>query len=381
MSLKINAILNIYSIMVIIIIYFQALRCLEKESLRDKLYMSMLHITILMLVIDILSRFDGKALEIYPVLNNVGNFLIFLLNPILPSIWVVYVYLQIFHKQRKIRRLVYFLCVINAINITLLLFSQFFGWFYYIDSNNIYRRGPYFALPVFIDLILLSIAFTIISLNRRRLDKKSFLSLMFFALPPIVSIFLQIRFYGISLMLNSIVLSLLVLFLNFQNHDIYTDHLTKINNRKKLDVYLKKKISASTAEKAFSAILVDINNFKQINDTYGHSMGDKALEATARLLKSCLEANDFIARFGGDEFCLILDISDKKELQSLVCRINKCLDNYNQCDSHPYYLGLSMGYAVYSSRSHRNAENFLKEIDMLMYQEKRASKIQNHEVF
>ncbi|MBA4701330.1 MAG: GGDEF domain-containing protein [Ruminococcus sp.] len=175
-------------------------------------------------------------------------------------------------------------------------------------------------------------------------------------------------------MLNSIVLSLLVLFLNFQNHDIYTDHLTKINNRKKLDVYLKKKINATTAGKAFSAILVDINNFKQINDTYGHSMGDQALETTAKLLKGCLEVNDFIARFGGDEFCLILDISDRNELESLVCRINKRLDNYNQSDSHPYSLGLSMGYAVYNSRLHKNAENFLKQIDILMYQEKKSSK-------
>lgn len=374
MSLKSNAILNIYSIMVIIIIYFQALRCLEKESLRDKLYMSMLNITILMLVIDILSRFDGKALAIYPVLNNIGNFLIFLINPILPSLWVVYVYLQIFHKERKIRWLVYLLCTINVINFILLIFSQFFDWFYYIDSNNIYHRGPYFALPVFIDFILLFVAFAIILLNRRRLDKKSLLSLMFFALPPIVSIFLQIRFYGMSLMLNSIVLSLLVLFLNFQNHDIYTDHLTKINNRKRLDVYLKKKINASTAGKAFSAILVDINNFKQINDTYGHSMGDQALETTAKLLKGCIEANDFIARFGGDEFCLILDISDRNELESLVCRINKRLENYNQSESHPYSLGLSMGYAVYSSRLHKNAENFLKQIDLLMYQEKKSSK-------
>lgn len=374
MSLKSNAILNIYSIMVIIIIYFQALRCLEKESLRDKLYMSMLNITILMLVIDILSRFDSKALAIYPVLNNIGNFLIFLINPILPSLWVVYVYLQIFHKERKIRWLVYLLCTINVINFILLIFSQFFDWFYYIDSNNIYHRGPYFALPVFIDFILLFVAFAIILLNRRRLDKKSLLSLMFFALPPIVSIFLQIRFYGMSLMLNSIVLSLLVLFLNFQNHDIYTDHLTKINNRKRLDVYLKKKINASTAGKAFSAILVDINNFKQINDTYGHSMGDQALETTAKLLKGCIEANDFIARFGGDEFCLILDISDRNELESLVCRINKRLENYNQSESHPYSLGLSMGYAVYSSRLHKNAENFLKQIDLLMYQEKKSSK-------
>lgn len=80
----------------------------------------------------------------------------------------------------------------------------------------------------------------LVLINRRNLNKKSFLSLVFFSIPPFISIVLQIRFYGISLMLNSVVFSLLVVFLNVQNYSMYTDHLTNINNRKKLDIYKKK---------------------------------------------------------------------------------------------------------------------------------------------
>ena len=374
MSLGNNIILNMYSIAIILIIYFHALKFFEKDSLPDKLYMLILYITILMLGVDILSRFDGNTTIIYLVFNTIGNFVIFLMSPVLPSLWVAYVHFQVFREERKTRRLFYPLCIINAINAIILIFSQFFGWFYYIDSNNIYHRGPLFLFPAFITIILMLAAFTLTVINRKNLERKSFLSLIFFAIPPFISIILQITFYGISLMLNSVVLSLLVVFLNIQNHSMYTDHLTGVYNRKKLDAYLKEKVSLSTGEKGFSAILIDINNFKYINDTYGHDIGDNALETVAKLLKSCLRTNDFIARLGGDEFCIVLDISNRSDLEVMVCRINNCLEKYNKSGSHLYELGFSMGYAVYACHSHMSAEEFLRQVDILMYEEKRAYK-------
>ena len=77
MSLENNAILNIYSIGIVLIIYFHAFKLFEKDSMSDKLYMSMLYSTIFMLIVDILSRFDGNTSIIYIVLNRIGNFLIF----------------------------------------------------------------------------------------------------------------------------------------------------------------------------------------------------------------------------------------------------------------------------------------------------------------
>lgn len=374
MSLENNAILNIYSIGIVLIIYFHAFKLFEKDSMSDKLYMSMLYSTIFMLIVDILSRFDGNTSIIYIVLNRIGNFLIFLVNPVLPSLWLAYVHFQIFHDERKTKKLFYPLCFINVINIITLIFSQFFGWFYYIDSDNIYHRGSLFWIPAFITIMLMLVAFTIIIINRRNLGKKSFFSLVFFAIPPFVCVILQIIFYGLSLVLNGVVLSLLVVFINIQNHSMYTDYLTGVNNRKKLDAFLKEKINMSTAEKSFSAILIDINNFKYINDTYGHDTGDNALETAAKLLKGCLKTSDFIARYGGDEFCIVLDISSKSDLEVLVYRIKNCLEKHNKSGSYPYQLEFSMGYAVYDYQSHKTAADFLKHIDTLMYEDKQAYK-------
>jgi diguanylate cyclase (GGDEF)-like protein len=267
------------------------------------------------------------------------------------------------------------LCAINAVNAVLLILSQFNGWYYYIDSDNIYHRGPLFFFPVITIFMLIIAAFTIIVKNRGNMEKKSFFSsLTFFAIPPLIGIILQVKFYGTSFVLNSVVLSMLVVFINIQNHSMYTDHLTGVNNRKKLDAYLKKKVKLCAREKSFSAILIDINNFKYINDTYGHDAGDNALEISAKLLKSCISTSDFIARFGGDEFCIVLDITNDTDLEALVGKINNCLERYNKSGIHLYELEFSMGYAVYDCRLYKSAAEFLKHIDILMYENKHASK-------
>lgn len=374
MNLIFNIVINAYSIILLIIICFHALKLTEKEFLQDKIYMMMLYSTILMLVLDILSRFDGRPGTICPIINHFGNFMTFLLNPILSSLWLVYVHFQVFREERITKQLLYPLYVINFINVVITIVSQLFGWFYYIDSNNIYHRGPLFLLSAFITVALMLTAFFITVKNRKRLEKKYFFSLIFFAIPPFVSIILQIKFYGISLMLNSVVISLLVVFLNIQNRNIYTDYLTGVNNRKKLDAYLKKKIRASTEDKSFSAILIDLNNFKFINDTFGHNIGDDALETVAKLLKGCLRSNDFIARYGGDEFYIVLDVSNRIDLEAMVCRIDNCINKYNESILKPYKLGFSMGYDVYDYHTHMKVEEFQKHIDKLMYKKKQNVK-------
>lgn len=368
-----NIIINIYSIALLIIIYIHSFKQTEKDSMQHKLYMTMLYVAVLMLVVDIFSRFDGNPGTFYAIVNHFGNFMIYLLNPILPSLWLLYAHYQVFREEEKTKQWLYPLLVINAVNAVMLVLSQFFGWFYYIDSENIYHRGPLFLIPAFITVVLILMAFVLIAANRKRIEKKHYFSLVFFAVPPFVCIILQIIFYGISIILNGVVLSLLIVFIYIQNHNLNTDYLTGVYNRKKFETHMKEKISTSTVDKTFSAILIDVNNFKSINDTFGHDMGDDALETSVKLLKSCLRSNDFIARFGGDEFYIILDISKKNDLEETVYRINSCIEKHNESGYKPYKLSFSMGYAVYDYHSHMKADEFEKQVDILMYENKRAN--------
>lgn len=373
MNLEINIAINLYSIIILLVLCVQAGKSFDMDFLRDRLFICVLYITIFMLIFDVMSRFDGHPDTVYPVLNAVGNFMVFLMLPVLPSLWLVYVHFQICHEEAKVRRLLTLLgagCIIYA---SLFIGSRFHGWLYDIDPNNIYHRGPLFFLNVLIILGFFIVTSVMVFVNRKRLEKKSYASLLFFALPPCAGVILQTAFYGLSLALNGVVLSIFVVFLNIQSQSIYTDYLTGVNNRKKLDLYLKRKISTSIEGKSFSVILLDINDFKYINDTFGHDVGDNALETATTLLKSCIRNNDFIARFGGDEFCIILDISSKAELEALVSRIHHCTEKHNESGNRPYRLGFSIGYAVYEPR-YRSAEEFLKQADSLMYEDKQSHK-------
>ena len=373
MSLESNIILNVYSAVILLVIYIHAQRFSHKESAQERLFLAVLYITFALLGLDILSRFDGNAAG-YAQINAFGNFVIFIMVPTIPSLWVSYVHLQVFGDEQKAKQLHFGFLILHIVNAVIVILSQFYGWVYFIDSSNVYHRGPIFWFPVLITVVLMLAALAILYKNRGRLERKKYLSLLFFAIPPSIAIVLQIIFYGISLLLNGVTLSLLVVFLNLQSDNMHTDHLTGVNNRKRLDAYLEEKIRLSAEGKPFSAILLDINNFKNINDTFGHDAGDHALKTTARLLKSCLGTNDFLARPGGDEFCIILDVSDKGDLEAMMRKINECFIKYNKSGPRPYKLELSMGYAAYVCHSRMSAEEFLRKVDLMMYKSKQAHK-------
>lgn len=166
-----SLILNIYSILILIAIYIHSIRHSEKNSSQYKLFMMIVQFTILMLILDIFSRFDGNPGTIFPIINYTGNFLIYLLNPVVPSLWILYVHYQVYHEEKITKRWLYPLLVVNAVSTVILIFSQFFGWFYYIDSNNIYHRGPLFWIPAGITILLILTAFALIMVNREKIKK------------------------------------------------------------------------------------------------------------------------------------------------------------------------------------------------------------------
>jgi len=373
MSLENNTIINLYSIIILFIILLHCIKTENKELLYNRIYLLMLKIVMVLLVFDIFSRFDGQKNMLYPLLNQLGNFFIFGLNLVLPSLFLIYVHCQIFAKEEKTRKLFIPLIALNLFNLFFTVLSEFFGIYYSIDQNNIYHRGPGFFIPVLFTFILLLMTFAFIIANKKKFERKYYYSLLFFAFPPVLSIILQVTFYGISLILNSVVISLLIIFLNIQNQSMSTDYLTGINNRKSLESYLESKINSITRKKTFSSIIIDIDGFKKINDNFGHNEGDKALQVSAKILSDCLRLNDFIARFGGDEFFIVLDTSDQKDLEYIVSRIKKRTEKYNESGEKKYKISFSMGYAVYDYNLKMGSKEFQKHVDLLMYEDKGKS--------
>jgi len=118
----------------------------------------------------------------------------------------------------------------------------------------------------------------------------------------------------------------------------------------------------------------DIDDFKDINDTFGHEEGDKVLKEVVKLLKSTLREIDIICRMGGDEFLLIFPDSSLKDLPIIKERLNKNLTELNQTLKKPYKIELSMGLSCYDPDNPQSIDELIRIADKKMYEDKKSRK-------
>ncbi len=372
MSLSANAVLNGYAIALLALMLAYSSGGGFGRSRQHGLYMAMLSTTMLLLAIDTLSRFDGLAYPAFPAINRIGNLLLFLSTPFLPSLWVMYVYCVSKNEGGLTRAARIALISLNAANFFMVIASQYTGWYYTIDAANIYHRGPIYPFHHLIPLILLGWSHWVSWRNKRNIDRRVLFSLLVFPIPSLIGSLLQALFYSYAFALVAALPALLIVLLYAQDDSIYNDHLTGVGNRKKLEEVLKEKVARSSQRRTFSFVMLDIDNFKTINDTLGHEMGDNVLKTAAGLLKKCVRANDYVTRYRGDEFCLILDVSTNPALTRVISRLNAVLEMFNRSGELPVRLSFSMGWSVYDFDERLEPEAFLKRVDLLMYEDKRT---------
>ncbi|OGF64043.1 MAG: hypothetical protein A2Y62_15350 [Candidatus Fischerbacteria bacterium RBG_13_37_8] len=157
-----------------------------------------------------------------------------------------------------------------------------------------------------------------------------------------------------------------------------TDELTKIYNRRFLLQRFKEEYQrAIRYSEKLSLIIIDLDNFKQINDNYGHQTGDKVLIKVAKLMKEQLRACDVIGRYGGEEFVIVLPYTDSKGSYILAERIRASLEN--NCFTiakNTITLTLSAGINSYPEKNSHSLEHFIKEADEALYKAKKLGKNQ-----
>jgi len=122
---------------------------------------------------------------------------------------------------------------------------------------------------------------------------------------------------------------------------------------------------------------VDVDNFKGINDTFGHEEGDKVLKDVVKLLKSALREVDIICRMGGDEFLLIFPDSSLKEAPLIKERLGEKLVQLNHTLKKPYKIGLSLGLSCYDPNNPQLMDELIRIADKKMYEDKKNKKHNN----
>ena len=160
----------------------------------------------------------------------------------------------------------------------------------------------------------------------------------------------------------------------------FYDPLTRLPNRRLLIDWLKHALAASARSCGSGALLfIDLDNFKTLNDTLGHDIGDLLLQQVAQRLKSCVRGGDTVARLGGDEFVVILeDLSEHAldaaaQTEAIGEKILAALNQTYQLASQEYRGGTSIGATLFNGHQ-QTIEELLKQADIAMYQAKKSGR-------
>jgi diguanylate cyclase (GGDEF)-like protein len=153
-----------------------------------------------------------------------------------------------------------------------------------------------------------------------------------------------------------------------------TDALTGLSNRRSFGEGVRRELSRSQRSGVpLAVVMIDIDDFKSINDTFGHATGDDVLKGVARCARNNTREGDLIARLGGDEFALLLPNADEAQAHAIGERVRADIASMRAHDTEPRTVGISIGISV-ARGSGMSVHALLAEADRNLYRDKAERK-------
>lgn len=150
------------------------------------------------------------------------------------------------------------------------------------------------------------------------------------------------------------------------------DDLTGLNNRRGFLTLAEQHLRVILRKGAALLVYLDLDDLKAINDTFGHSEGNRALVATSHILRGCFRQSDILARLGGDEFCVLMTDAGKDSEQQVRKRLRQRVEFSNALSQWNFQVSFSVGVASVPSVRQPSLEELLRIADKQMYEEKRS---------
>ena len=297
----------------------------------------------------------------------------FVLSGATPFFWFLYAESVQESRLVQTKKSVY-ICSIPFVLLTILSLASFrWNIIFHFDGLD-YHRGPFYFLQLILSYGYLALPSTkaiVKSFQKKNYAKKSeylgFASFVFF---PFLFGTAQVFFVGVPLIIMGITLAILAIFVNFQDFKISVDGLTRINNRNSMMVYLSSKLNRTVNDHNLYLLILDVDYFKKINDTAGHTEGDNVLMIIASLLKTaCAPYNCFLSRYGGDEFIIIFETNNMDDIKLLKEKIHSSVAEAFEKDAVSYKVGVSIGAALWNETI-TSIPDFIALADVELYKEK-----------
>lgn len=247
--------------------------------------------------------------------------------------------------------------------------------FYFEDSH--YVRGPLnvpFTVITSLFIVVSGVTALIRSFFKRYHSKVAFLRLLFTYMLVLVGSQVFQIVVGSIIPFRTLFATIvfMVITLRGMTEMVTVDALSSINNRFALDKALDAKL---TTNEEFYVLMLDIDNFKHINDEFGHVEGDKAIQFAALAIVRSVPHSYFVSRFGGDEFAILAPSSDESIFNDLENRINEEICKVIKENKASFSFTISLGYAKRDDGVD-NAPDIIEKADQMLYEVKNAKKVE-----
>ncbi len=365
---------NLISIVILFILFLGIYKQVNHKDPIFRSFLILLGINAMMLILEVV---------IYLLVGTGGSFVYVMIvaatilyHTSIPVMLFITFLFYDFHfnviSQRTIKFFIAFI-VIFIVNLVFVILSLSNGYIYQISGSNLYEPGLYYVYyELVIYLVFVSIFMYSVT-QRMKIDHSTFIPLSLFIIPLTVTIILTVFAGFVYVTWNAFMISMLIIYIFMQLQITSTDYLTGLQNRRGYEYLLFNLNKSKVQNETIIGIMMDIDNFKTINDEFGHHVGDEALKAFGIMLKKAVRKNDFVSRTGGDEFAIVIQSNEPNVDQIVIDRINKQLKAFNNEMPFGFKLHVSIGSDTYDEEKHQSISSFFAYLDKEMYKDKRES--------
>lgn len=356
--------------LVLFLLLYQ-IRIAQTNQFDEKAYNFMLIVTFIATINETLSFIiDAHPGFIFHILQYISNTISSASSGIIGYCWCLFVEYHIHRNFKRIKKKSRILAV-PLIIATILIFINLLGTgiIFDISKENVYTRGPMnFILYIFVFVYYIESIYTV---QKAKNDSilVEFFPIYFFIIPCMIGTMIQGFFFGISTIWLCVAIAFILVYIEIQISISFIDDLSGLYNRKYMNHYLNK-LQNNKAKHVYG-FLMDINDFKTINDIYGHLKGDQAIIQFGKILQHSIDKDSVAIRMGGDEFVIFAILKSNEEALALKKRIEQSVRQFNIHSKEPFHLSFSIGIAKYNG----NIDTFLSAMDDSMYEAKNMHRL------
>ena len=252
----------------------------------------------------------------------------------------------------------------------LLVVSAFNGWIFSVDETGVYHRGPLFFVQLLCSygyvLYTMVKSLQVVLLRKNTSGRREYLVIASFALPVLICGVLQYLLPNLSLAAAGIAVSYMLVYLNSLQLMVSLDPVTGISDRRQFLLSLHSRAESLRGNARLYFLFIDVDDFKDVNDRYGHDEGDHVLRLVAESLRTvCTEYGASYGRYGGDEFTAAYTTEDELSAERFCRRLEDTLERRLE-ESLADNVGLSIGVVEFR-RGQESVRELIIRADREMY--------------